>query len=144
MSRVKSTLHQYYCNWIYLTMPFKLPLLVSALAVLSGVTASDGEQVPLAGGHAAPKTETSRPNIILVLTDDQDLHMDSLSYTPKIQERLIDQGTLYKRHFCTTSVCCPSRASLWTGKLAHNTNVTDLNPPYGMTAVFFFFFFFEL
>jgi hypothetical protein len=21
--------------------------------------------------------------------------------------------------------------SLWTGKLAHNTNVTDVNPPYG-------------
>lgn len=57
--------------------------------------------------------------------------MNSLEYIPLIQKRLIEEGTLYKKHFCTTAVCCPSRASLWTGKLAHNTNVTDLNPPYG-------------
>ncbi|KAH7310577.1 alkaline-phosphatase-like protein [Stachybotrys elegans] len=87
--------------------------------------------IPLA---RVPKAE--RPNIILVLTDDQDLHMNSLSHTPLIQKRLIDEGTLYKRHFCTTAVCCPSRASLWTGKLAHNTNVTDLNPPYGGFPIF--------
>ncbi|CAH0028530.1 unnamed protein product [Clonostachys rhizophaga] len=83
-----------------------------------------------------PDRKSSRPNIIFVLTDDQDVHMNSLDYIPLIKERLIDQGTLYKRHFCTTAVCCPSRASLWTGKLAHNTNVTDLFPPYGGFPVF--------
>jgi N-acetylglucosamine-6-sulfatase len=29
------------------------------------------------------------------------------------------------------AICCPSRVNLWTGQLAHNTNVTDVTPPYG-------------
>lgn len=37
----------------------------------------------------------------------------------------------YNSHFCTIAVCCPSRATLWTGLAAHNTNVTDVTPPYG-------------
>lgn len=72
-----------------------------------------------------------RPNIVFIITDDQDLHMNSLDYLPYVKKHLRDQGTLYRRHFCTTAVCCPSRVSLWTGKQAHNTNVTDVNPPHG-------------
>ncbi|OAA57553.1 arylsulfatase [Niveomyces insectorum RCEF 264] len=72
-----------------------------------------------------------RPNIVFIITDDQDLHLNSLDYLPYVKKHLRDQGTLYRRHFCTTAVCCPSRVSLWTGKQAHNTNVTDVNPPHG-------------
>ncbi|KAI1735284.1 arylsulfatase-like protein [Xylaria scruposa] len=72
-----------------------------------------------------------RPNIIFILTDDQDLHMQSLNYMPFVQEHLINRGTLFRKHFCTTALCCPSRVSLWSGKAAHNTNVTDVRPPYG-------------
>lgn len=107
-----------------------------ALALLTheAVGFTDG-QVPLTHPSAEPKAGgNARPNIIFILTDDQDLHMNSLDHTPLIKKHLIDQGTLYKRHFCTTAVCCPSRASIFTGKLAHNTNVTDLNPPYGTSA----------
>lgn len=74
---------------------------------------------------------SSQPNIVFVLTDDQDLHLDSLNYLPSIRKHLLEQGTFYKRHFCTIALCCPSRVSLWTGKAAHNTNVTDVQPPYG-------------
>ncbi|OAP55881.1 hypothetical protein AYL99_10033 [Fonsecaea erecta] len=73
----------------------------------------------------------SRPNIVFILTDDQDLRMDSLSYMPHVKKHLIDQGTFFERHYCTIALCCPSRVSLWTGRAAHNTNVTDVNPPYG-------------
>ncbi|KAJ5692282.1 arylsulfatase, partial [Penicillium macrosclerotiorum] len=78
-----------------------------------------------------PLSAMTRPNIIFILTDDQDVHLDSLKYMPFVKKHLIDQGTHYRSHYCTTSVCCPSRVTLWTGKLAHNTNVTDVNPPYG-------------
>ncbi|KAI2602206.1 alkaline-phosphatase-like protein [Hypoxylon sp. NC1633] len=71
------------------------------------------------------------PNIVFILTDDQDLHMNSLDYMPFVQKHLLDHGTLFRRHFCTTALCCPSRVSLWTGKAAHNTNVTNVLPPYG-------------
>ena len=73
----------------------------------------------------------SRPNIVLILTDDQDLHLQSLEYQPLLQKHLVAQGTFYSRHYCTIAVCCPSRVSLLTGKAAHNTNVTSVAPPYG-------------
>ncbi|KAI0110567.1 Arylsulphatase [Hypoxylon sp. NC0597] len=57
--------------------------------------------------------------------------MNSLDYMPFVHKHLIDHGTLFKRHFCTTALCCPSRVTLWTGKAAHNTNVTNVVPPYG-------------
>ncbi|KAH7123255.1 alkaline-phosphatase-like protein [Dactylonectria estremocensis] len=108
--------------------------LISVVSLAALCAAHDQAQVPLS--DLAPEQKTTRPNIVFILTDDQDLHMDSLSFTPLIKNHLIDQGTLYKKHFCTTAVCCPSRASLWTGKLAHNTNVTDLNPPFGGFPIF--------
>lgn len=57
--------------------------------------------------------------------------MNSLDYVPLIKKHLLDEGTLYKRHYCTTAICCPARVSLLTGQQAHNTNVTDVNPPHG-------------
>jgi hypothetical protein len=71
------------------------------------------------------------PNILFVITDDQDLELDSISYTPLIEKHLRQKGTFFRNHFVTTALCCPSRVSLWTGRQAHNTNVTDVNPPYG-------------
>ncbi|OQV10930.1 hypothetical protein CLAIMM_14849 isoform 1 [Cladophialophora immunda] len=61
----------------------------------------------------------------------QDLHMDSLSYMPFLKQHLGDHGTSFRRHYCTVALCCPSRVSMWTGKAAHNTNITDLHPPWG-------------
>ncbi|BFZ65269.1 hypothetical protein YB2330_006432 [Saitoella coloradoensis] len=78
-----------------------------------------------------PLHDRKKPNIVFILTDDQDLHMSSLSYMPHLNSTLIQHGTLYNSHYVTTALCCPSRVSLWTGLLAHNTNVTDVNPPYG-------------
>ena len=83
-------------------------------------------QIPL-----SEQVKDDRPNIIFILTDDQDLHMNSLAYMPHLQKHLVDEGTLFERHYATIALCCPSRVSLWTGKAAHNTNVTDVNPPYG-------------
>ena len=48
-----------------------------------------------------------------------------------LQIHFIDQGTFYKRHFCTIALCCPSHFSLCTDKTARNTNVTDISPSYG-------------
>jgi N-acetylglucosamine-6-sulfatase len=75
--------------------------------------------------------QNEKPNIIVILTDDQDLHMDSIEYMPLLKKHIIDHGTFYKSHYCSTAICCPSRVTLWTGRNAHNTNVTDVFPPYG-------------
>lgn len=80
-------------------------------------------------GGAQPNVK--KPNFIFILTDDQDLHMDSTQYQPAIQRHFVEEGTFFSRHYCTISICCPSRVSLLTGKAAHNTNVTDVSLPYG-------------
>ncbi|OTB18106.1 hypothetical protein K445DRAFT_308751 [Daldinia sp. EC12] len=72
-----------------------------------------------------------QPNVVFVLTDDQDVHLSSLDYMPLVKKHLLEKGTRFSSHYATTAVCCPSRVTLWTGKFAHNTNVTDVSPPYG-------------
>ncbi|KAH4348839.1 arylsulfatase [Parastagonospora nodorum] len=80
---------------------------------------------------ATSSTRHGKPNFVFIITDDQDLHLGSMDYMPLTRKQLGKQGTFYKQHYCTISICCPSRVSLLTGKAAHNTNVTDVNPPYG-------------
>jgi hypothetical protein len=42
-----------------------------------------------------------RPNIVFILTDDQDVHMNSLDHMPLTQKYLINEGTSFLRHYCT-------------------------------------------
>lgn len=66
------------------------------------------------------------PNIVLILTDDQDLRMKSLDHMPNVQRLLVDEGTSYTRHYAPTALCCPARVSIMTGLHAHNHHVTDV------------------
>ncbi|KAI0810638.1 alkaline-phosphatase-like protein [Xylaria sp. FL0064] len=103
--------------------------LLSAIGLSSSLGFGFGlaqEQVPLVH-EVAPR----RPNVVFVLTDDQDVHLNSLEYMPFVKKHLVEKGTSFNKHYCTTAICCPSRVTLWTGKAAHNTNVTDVSPPYG-------------
>lgn len=97
---------------------------VLALGLYASLAVATRDQVPIQA--------KGKPNIVFILTDDQDLHLDSLNYMPLLQKHITDRGTFYKRHYCSTAICCPSRVTLWTGKNAHNTNVTDVFPPYGL------------
>lgn len=83
------------------------------------------------GNNNTVTDKHTRPNIVFILTDDQDVHLNSLDFMPLVRKHLVDQGTSYNRHYVTTAVCCPSRVTLWTGKASHNTNITDVKPPYG-------------
>lgn len=53
----------------------------------------------------------TQPNFVLIMTDGQDLMMNSLRYQPSIKNQFIDQGVFYHEHFCTMAQCCPSRVS---------------------------------
>jgi arylsulfatase A-like enzyme len=107
-----------------------IPVVLSALSgtAIAATWTDNALQQVLGFEQSKPR----QPNFIFVITDDQDLELDSVKYTPLIQERLQGKGTFFKNHFVTTALCCPSRVSLWTGQQAHNTNVTDVSPPYGM------------
>ena len=112
---------------------------VSGIGLSAGLSPSLGFGFALANQEPlVDKDVHRRPNVVFVLTDDQDLHLDSLQYMPFVKKHLIEKGTSFNKHYCTTALCCPSRVTLWTGKAAHNTNVTDVSPPYGI--IYFFSF----
>lgn len=46
----------------------------------------------LAASQAHGNTTVSKPNILFIFTDDQDLELGSLNYLPEIRERIQDQG----------------------------------------------------
>ncbi|THU88757.1 alkaline phosphatase-like protein [Dendrothele bispora CBS 962.96] len=73
----------------------------------------------------------ARPNIILIITDDQDVRTNTLSFMPKLQSLVAEQGTTFNRFHAPVSLCCPSRVSLLTGQYAHNHNVTFVSGPFG-------------
>lgn len=107
-------------------------LVVSGISRVSGVSGAlnyNQQQTLVTDSHG--HAQCDRPNIIFILTDDQDTHLNSLQYMPHVKRHLLDEGTYFRKHYCTTAVCCPSRATLWTGKQSHNTNITDVSPPYG-------------
>lgn len=83
----------------------------------------------LLAGVTLPAAAAERPNVIVILTDDQ--RADCLSIaghehlkTPNI-DRLAKEGVYFKNAFCTTSLCSPSRASILSGLYAHSHGVMD-------------------
>ncbi|MEM9672632.1 MAG: sulfatase [Bacteroidota bacterium] len=77
--------------------------------------------------------QDSRPNIILILTDDQ--RWDALGYagndiihTPHM-DSLAQQGVYFKNAFVTTPICMASRASIMTGLYERTHQHTFFAPP---------------
>lgn len=70
-----------------------------------------------------------RPNIIFVLTDDQDT--SSLNIMPNVKKRLVQGGKTFRRATFAYPLCCPSRATILRGQYPHNTSILDNEPPFG-------------
>ena len=76
-----------------------------------------------------------RPNIVVIMTDDQD-DTGSISTMPMVNQLLAQQGITFTNSFVDFSLCCPSRASFLTGQSAHNHGILGNGPPDGGYAKF--------
>ena len=66
---------------------------------------------------------TPRPNVLIIVTDDQ--RTDTMMVMPNVQKWFEQQGTSYPNAFVSTPLCCPSRATIMTGRYSHNHGVVD-------------------
>ncbi len=80
------------------------------------------------------RSASGQPNIVFVLTDD--LSMDLLRFMPEVQA-LATRGATFENYFVTDSLCCPSRASIFTGRFPHDTGVFTNDGPDGGIGAFY-------
>jgi N-acetylglucosamine-6-sulfatase len=90
-----------------------------------------GPSVTLPSGPTQPSTVSARgkPNFIIILSDDQAVHLFNRQLMPHVFGQLVDQGVNFNRAYVNVSLCCPSRASILTGLYSHDTGVQDNSNP---------------
>ena len=95
----------------------RLAVLVTVAAVL----------LPAGGGSAqdaGPGAAASGPNVVVVMTDDQ--RVDDMPGLPKTQRLIGQAGVTFSRYYASYPVCCPARATFFTGQYAQNHGVRCL------------------
>jgi arylsulfatase A-like enzyme len=92
------------------------------LALVAALAAGLALSGSLPGG-AGVASAASRPNVVLIQSDDQTAHQFNPRVMPKTTKLLAQRGTSFQNYIATTAQCCPSRASLLTGQYAHNDGV---------------------
>ena len=84
-----------------------------------------------AAAQARPATASKdgRPNILVVMTDDQ--ATADLKHMPNVKRLLARQGTTFADAVDSFPLCCPARATFITGQYAHNHKVMGNFWPFG-------------
>jgi arylsulfatase A-like enzyme len=104
-------------------------VLGGTLSTLVLVTCGGGGGTPSSAPPVPTSTPAaSRPNIVLVLTDDLDVL--SAERMPRLQQ-FAQAGLSFTRFYAAEPLCAPSRASILTGQYAHNHGVRYNEPPNG-------------
>jgi arylsulfatase A-like enzyme len=98
-------------------IPAKVGVVLAVTVVLAGV-----DEVSQASAQA-----DERPNILIFVTDDQRA-AGTMWVMPKTRRYFGEGGTHYPNAFAVTPLCCPSRATILTGRYAHNTGVRSNGP----------------
>ena len=94
--------------------------MLASLAMLVPATAS---------ARPASKAKDDRPNILVVMTDDQ--AAADIESMPNVEKLLAKKGTTFENAITSFPLCCPSRATFLTGQYAHNHGVIGNFNPYG-------------
>ncbi|VGO22321.1 sulfatase family protein [Pontiella sulfatireligans] len=91
-------------------------LVASTLAIAAGLAS------------AAGKAKENRPNILWIITDQQVADGMSCTGNPNLNTPAMDSlaanGVRFERAYCANPICVPSRTSMMTGRMPHETGVT--------------------
>jgi N-acetylglucosamine-6-sulfatase len=86
--------------------------------------------IPTGGISAQDAGQASNaPNVVLVMTDDE--RFDDMAIMPRTRRFIGDAGVTFRRYYASYPVCCPARATVFTGQYAQNHGVRCLYPQCG-------------
>ena len=78
------------------------------------------------------------PNVVLILSDDQHWRDYAFMGHPHLRtphlDRLARESLVFPRGYVTSSLCCPSLASIITGRYPHEHRIVGNDPPGGKAA----------
>jgi arylsulfatase A-like enzyme len=111
-----------------------------AAALVGCGAADDGAQLrPTQAGPDGPLLTPLRPrltekpqqppNVMVIEADD--MRWDDVRWMPHVRALLRRKGLSFENSFAPYPLCCPSRASLLTGRYAHNHHVYSHVDPFG-------------
>lgn len=71
----------------------------------------------------------AKPNFVFIVTDD--MSADMMRFMPLTKSRIADHGVTFEQAFVNLPLCSPGRASILTGRYAHNHRVLHNDPAAG-------------
>ena len=87
------------------------------------------------GLMAADAAKPSRPNVVLIISDDHAWTDYSFAAHPHAKtpniDRLAAEGLIFTRGYVTTAICSPSLATMLTGLYPHQHGITGNDPVRG-------------
>lgn len=101
--------------------PQRAAALVGCLALCMPPAPADATENNAPTISSNEKSNADKPNIIFFLADDMEAGL--LQYMPNTQREIFNKGATFDNYFTNVSLCCPARASIFTGKYAHNTGI---------------------
>jgi choline-sulfatase len=88
----------------------------------------------LVGKRSLAQTPASRPNVLLLMSDQHKrscmgAYGDPVAHTPNL-DALAGESIRFTNAYCANPVCTPSRASMMTGLYSHHHEAQDNTRPY--------------
>jgi N-acetylglucosamine-6-sulfatase len=94
-----------------------------------------GMQAAVLGLALLGSAGAKAPNIVFILADDLDAA--AAAQMSKVKSLITDQGTDFRHHYVSLSLCCPSRTTTLRGQFSHNTGIFKNDLPDGGFGAFY-------